>query len=589
MTVWIISSCAVTLAILLIRFCVGHRIDARLRYALWLIVLLRLLIPVQIGESGISTAQLDRVLPQISAEVQETIVKEIKFSYLDGNESRDEIIDYHETNDYNPYYTLSEYVAVRRDQMRSASLGIWIVGMAVTAGVLLCGNLRYYLRLRRSRVRLEESVMGIAVYRCDITGTPCLFGFPIPALYINTETLDDAVLLHHVMAHERAHLRHGDTVIAFLRCLCLVLHWYNPLVWVAAHLSKWDGELACDTAAVRTLGNAERYAYGRTLLALSDPRKRGGVIRNLLSTAADATSMSAEQIKLRIHTLSSPQKAARLVGVFALAMSVILAVSGFTGIRQQRLADSIDAPSYVIEEALLWSEDEIAGVNAMLSDALRKNHTITDWQITALTYVQNEAPVAGIEIEIWNMELSMYNLDARGVIQNDFYGSGVYDGSGRIIRSHYYLVFDAQEKLLLQRHENTQDTPYVPTDDNRRVGTAMLDDFMPDLKNRLRFLQSSGSMESDLRAVGPLSLRSVYGIASGEAKDPYHYVDGICYKAELVSSEETYWGEKQLWRVIVNETGEVCGYAVYYPDYDDIAVSDHRGRVRGVQWEYNNG
>ena len=61
-------------AVLLIRFCFKERTGAKLRYALWLIVLIRLLLPVQIGESAISAAQLDRLLPKWSAQAEETIL-----------------------------------------------------------------------------------------------------------------------------------------------------------------------------------------------------------------------------------------------------------------------------------------------------------------------------------------------------------------------------------------------------------------------------------------------------------------------------------------------------------------------------------
>ena len=76
-------------------------------------------------------------------------------------------------------------------------------------------------------------------------------------------------------------------------------------------------------------------------------------------------------------------------------------------------------------------------------------------------------------------------------------------------------------------------------------------------------------------------LLTVRSIASGNARDPYHYVDDVCYKIELVREEEHHrLGSEQLWRVIVNETGKVCGYAVYYPDHDDIAISDGRGGLQ---------
>ena len=63
MSEWIISSSVVITAVLLIRFCFKERIGAKLRYALWLIVLVRLLLPVQIGESAISAARTSAGIP----------------------------------------------------------------------------------------------------------------------------------------------------------------------------------------------------------------------------------------------------------------------------------------------------------------------------------------------------------------------------------------------------------------------------------------------------------------------------------------------------------------------------------------------
>ena len=252
MTEWIMTSCVVITAILAIRFCFKERIGARLRYALWLVVLIRLLLPVQIGESAISAAQLDRELPRISAQIQETLVREWK--YRDFEPDLKEALIARDKEEYDPYHTFSEYLAYRADDITDVLRVIWYIGGTLTAAVLLFGNISMYRRLRRSRVRLNEPSAKIAIYRTDAACAPCVFGFPIPAIYLTSAVTDDPAAYRHVLAHERAHIRHGDTLFAFLRCVCLVLHWYNPLVWAAAELSKEDGESACDAAAIRNFG-----------------------------------------------------------------------------------------------------------------------------------------------------------------------------------------------------------------------------------------------------------------------------------------------------------------------------------------------
>lgn len=51
--------------------------------------------------------------------------------------------------------------------------------------------------------------------------------------------------------------------------MCLAVHWFDPLVWWAAILSRRDSETACDAGTIQRLGEQQRAAYGRTLLAMT--------------------------------------------------------------------------------------------------------------------------------------------------------------------------------------------------------------------------------------------------------------------------------------------------------------------------------
>lgn len=86
------------------------------------------------------------------------------------------------------------------------------------------------------------------------------------------DAAEDQTALCHILAHEETHYRHGDHVWSLLRCLALAIHWWNPLVWLAAVLSRRDGELCCDAATLERLGDGQRRAYGETLLSLVTAR-----------------------------------------------------------------------------------------------------------------------------------------------------------------------------------------------------------------------------------------------------------------------------------------------------------------------------
>ena len=65
---------------------------------------------------------------------------------------------------------------------------------------------------------------------------------------------------------EQTHARHLDPLWSLLRGVCLTVYCFDPLVWLAAVLSREDCELACDDLALRRLDDGARIAYGRTLL-----------------------------------------------------------------------------------------------------------------------------------------------------------------------------------------------------------------------------------------------------------------------------------------------------------------------------------
>ena len=69
-----------------------------------------------------------------------------------------------------------------------------------------------------------------------------------------------------MLLHERTHAKHLDPLWALLRCVCLTIYWFHPLVWAAAPLSRTDCELACDEGALKRLPQEEHAAYGRAIL-----------------------------------------------------------------------------------------------------------------------------------------------------------------------------------------------------------------------------------------------------------------------------------------------------------------------------------
>ena len=269
-------------ALLILRLLFRRVIARRVQYALWLLVAVRLLVPVSLPAADFSVlTAAEPVSRQITAPslymepVQEDVEGPADLPALDKTPS-----DYSQvaiggaTKDNTRVFTDEKNVTHTVEYARQIHLTdilapAWYAGIAVMLFWMLVSNLRFWQMLRRKRVPYEVQDCLYPVYLVkEGLSSPCLFGLVSPAIYLTPAAVETPERLRHVIAHESAHARHLDHLWALVRSVCLAVYWFDPLVWAAAAASKADGELACDEAALKRLGDAERLPYGRTLLAL---------------------------------------------------------------------------------------------------------------------------------------------------------------------------------------------------------------------------------------------------------------------------------------------------------------------------------
>ncbi|MGX8698969.1 MAG: M56 family metallopeptidase, partial [bacterium] len=311
---WVLSSCVLILAVSAIRAGFGRRLRPGLRYALWALVLLRLLYPGTVLSSPVSVqSAVERTeTAQNLKAVRDVDTIEHSFSGAVEGFDRQE----------RPVTVAEEVTPERFARMKTAMRvrdvlePIWIIGIAVTAGAFLVSNLRFYRALRRRR-RPLNTACPLRVYSVENLSSSCLFG---NAIYIAAETAADEMRLTHVLAHELSHYRHGDPIWALLRCVALALHWYNPLVWWAAALSRQDSELCADAGALRRLGEEERESYGATLIALSVRRASRAPLLCTATTMTNGKKSLKERVTMIAHC-------PRMTAAVVLAVVVIAAIA----------------------------------------------------------------------------------------------------------------------------------------------------------------------------------------------------------------------------------------------------------------------
>lgn len=184
---------------------------------------------------------------------------------------------------------------------------LWLMG---AAGMLIyC--LAAYLRLRKKlsvSLRLDGNVS-----LCDAIPGPFLLGLFRPRIYLpaclNQETQT------YVLAHEKAHLRHGDAWWKMLGFLLLSVYWFHPLVWCGYWLFCQDLEMACDERAVKGMDHCQRKDYACTLLLCAAPKKPFPIC---------PVSFSQSGIKARIANILQKKTTKRWVCLLAIMLAVIL-------------------------------------------------------------------------------------------------------------------------------------------------------------------------------------------------------------------------------------------------------------------------
>lgn len=75
--------------------------------------------------------------------------------------------------------------------------------------------------------------------------------------------------LRLVLLHELAHIQRRDILWNWLAYGITLLHWFNPLIWLASKRMKADMEMACDAKVLAHLSTQDRNDYGLTLINLS--------------------------------------------------------------------------------------------------------------------------------------------------------------------------------------------------------------------------------------------------------------------------------------------------------------------------------
>jgi len=278
-------------------------------YALWAVVLIRLLCPVSI-ESGLSLFGLFDT-PTVDMTEHSSAVEYIP-SNIVHTEFPEVVLPVPGVGE-----AITEVLPQGEEQLRADPLEgpmfiatyIWWGGILVMAiyGIVT------YLRLRRRLI--TASPLRDNIYLADDIDSPFVMGLFQPKIYLPSAMEEREQ--SYILLHEQHHIRRLDHVVKALAFVALCIHWFNPLVWLAFILSGKDMEMSCDEAVVRKLGTQIRADYTASLLSLATGKR---IIAGMPLAFGEGNT------KGRIRNLAKWKKPAFWVVLVAVIACIVLAV-----------------------------------------------------------------------------------------------------------------------------------------------------------------------------------------------------------------------------------------------------------------------
>jgi bla regulator protein BlaR1 len=327
--VWLMQTTAqaslLIFLIFLVRLILRTKLGARWHYYLWLLLLIRLVLPWA-PESRVSIFNLFRMSFERGA-----------IESVTGNST-----------------TITTNAFAGNQGLWGNFVNmlplIWLAGVLVLLCYLFFSNLVFWISVNRKRPSSDKSLlelmekcksqMGIRtsliIIVTDKVKSPALGGFLRPVLLLPVgmkESLSPEEL-RHVFLHELAHLKRHDVFVAHFVCLVQILHWFNPLVWLAFYRMRTDRELACDALVLSKMNLDEPKKYGRTIISLLELFNQNRHLPAMVGIMEDKL-----QLKRRIKMIAKFKKVPKKWSLIAVFITAVIAAMALTNAKSSSKKD----------------------------------------------------------------------------------------------------------------------------------------------------------------------------------------------------------------------------------------------------------
>ncbi len=363
MIAWLIETCIATtllmLLVLALRKPVREQFGPNIAYALWLLPVLRLLMPPLPGAWSFT----DLITPLTSSAEQ---APGVTFGVLNVDAAPPAVIDQAllqaqvDLAGHRADLALVPPTTVADGpNIAILLIGLWAIGALIFIGYHLIAHSRFCANLmRKAEVRRTVADGRVHVIETDAATGPLAFGIWRKYVAFPRDFAEryDPVERNLALAHELGHHLRGDLIANWIALVVLALHWFNPVAWRAFRAFRADQELACDALVLSGRAPALRHAYGRAIVKSA----HGGAV----SAACHLHTVNELKGRLKMLSKHNPKSRARITAGVTGAVALTLTGLALTASGAGAAVTQSDPPAAPAAPAAPVAPAAIAAVQA---------------------------------------------------------------------------------------------------------------------------------------------------------------------------------------------------------------------------------
>ncbi|MBC8060548.1 MAG: M56 family metallopeptidase [Clostridiaceae bacterium] len=299
----------ILIIILIIKSIFRDKLNSTFHYYIWLILLIKLIIPVgpqsPLNISNIYTNSYVQSITNTNTQINPS--KQLETTDLDGETS------------ISPSNSVRSLPLISKVNIEKVFCFIWIFGTLLLIGELGIG----YKKLKSivdSSIKDINSGHKEILYTCmkvmnirtqvelsysEKISSPSLCGILKPKILIPVivaANVSDEEFKYIIM-HELTHFKSRDIFINLIVTLLTRVYWFNPILIYGFHKMRQDCEISCDGQAISYLEDGKNLQYGNAIIRVLE---LGGKGNRLMGTTSMV--MNSSEIKRRIVMISKYKK-----------------------------------------------------------------------------------------------------------------------------------------------------------------------------------------------------------------------------------------------------------------------------------------